>query len=318
MATREYSDRKQAYRLKLLSLLDEYSTVLLVKVDNVGSGQIQEIRSVLRGRAVMLMGKNTLIRTVIRERVQEKPELEALADAIRGNLGMIFTNSDVGDIREAIESNRVPAAARVGLLAPSDCVIPAGPTGLDPGQTSFFQALQIGTKIVKGSINIMNDVPLIKEGERVSASAVSLLNKLNMKPFFFSMMVAKVYDNGAIYTAAVLDLTDDVLLGKFFNAVTKVASLSLAVGQANLATLAHSLARAFKNVLALAVVSDFSFKESEAFEEYLADPAAYAAKHGLAAGGGAGGGAEAAKVEEAAPEPEEESEEEDVEFDLFG
>lgn len=316
--SRTYSDRKQQYRLKLLSLLDEYNTVLLVKVDNVGSGQIQEIRTVLRGRAIMLMGKNTLIRTVIREKAEEKPELAGLADAVRGNLGMIFTNSDVNEIREAIESNRVPAAARVGLLAPDNCVIPAGPTGLDPGQTSFFQALQIGTKIVKGSINIMNDVNLINKGERVSASAVSLLNKLNLKPFFFSMMVDQVYENGSIYSAEVLDLTDDMLLGKFFSGVNKLASVSLAIGQANLATIAHSLARAFKNILALAVVSDFTFKEATAFEEYLADPAGYAAKHGLSSGGGAAGGAAAAPAAEAAPEPEEESEEEDMEFDLFG
>lgn len=314
--SRSYSARKQAYRLKLLSLLDEYSTVMLVSVDNVGSGQIQEIRSVLRGEAVMLMGKNTMIRTIMREKAEEKPELNALADAMRGNVGMVFTNGDVNELRSKIEENQVPAAARVGLLSPIDVIIPAGPTGLDPGQTSFFQALQIATKIVRGSINIMNPVNLVAAGERVGASAVSLLNKLNLKPFFFSMLVTKVYENGTLYGSEILDMTDDILLGKFFNGVQKLASLSLAAGFANMATLSHSLARAFKNVLALAVVSDFTFKEAEKFEEYLADPAAYAAKHGLATGPAAGAAAPAAEV--AAPEPEEESEEEDVDFDLFG
>ncbi|KAB2596626.1 60S acidic ribosomal protein P0-like [Pyrus ussuriensis x Pyrus communis] len=41
------------------------------------------------------------------------------------------------------------APARVGLVAPIDVVVPPGNTGLDPSQTSFFQVLNIPTKINK-------------------------------------------------------------------------------------------------------------------------------------------------------------------------
>ena len=43
-------------------------------------------------------------------------------------------------LRDEIEKYKVGAPARVGLVAPNDVVVPAGNTGLDPSQTSFFQA----------------------------------------------------------------------------------------------------------------------------------------------------------------------------------
>ena len=45
----------------------------------------------------------------------------------------------------------VPADAKAGTVAPKDVVLPTGPTGLEPSQTSFFQAMNIPTKIVKGA-----------------------------------------------------------------------------------------------------------------------------------------------------------------------
>merc|ERR1719331_2974681 len=93
----------------------------------------------------------------------------ALDAKMRGNVGFVFTNGSLPKVRDLILANRVPAPARVGAIAPADVSIPAGPTGCDPGQTSFFQTLQIPTKIVKGQIEITNIVHLIKTGDKVAA-----------------------------------------------------------------------------------------------------------------------------------------------------
>lgn len=62
----------------------------------------------------------------------------------------------------------MPAAAKAGVVAPKDVTIPAGPSGLEPSQTSFFQALNIPTKIVKGAIEITADFKICTTGERVT------------------------------------------------------------------------------------------------------------------------------------------------------
>jgi len=312
MPSKEVLERKTTYRGKLENLLDNYKAILIVGADNVGSNQMQKIRIALRGKAILLMGKNTMIRKVIRERMGNQPKLEKLLPAVYGNIGFVFTNDDLNVVRKIILSNQVPAAARVGVIAPGDCWIPAGPTGMDPGQTGFFQALNIGTKIVKGSIEIVNDVHLIAKGTKVTPSHVSLLSKLEIKPFFYSMSVLQVYEDGSVYDANILDVSQDELLGRFFRGVGLLTALSLRIGIPNLATIPHSIARAFQNLLAISLVTDVTFKEAKPFKDYLADPAAYAAAHGLSAAPAAASssGAPAAatsKAKEPEPEPEEEA-----------
>merc|ERR550525_488446 len=102
-----------------------------------------------------------------------------------------------------------------------DQSLPSGPTGMDPSQTSFFQALNIGTKIVKGQIELVSEFKILHVGEKVSPSAAVLLAKLNIKPFEYQMSVKSVFAGGSVFDAAVLDIKDDALIGKFLSGVAK-------------------------------------------------------------------------------------------------
>lgn len=291
-------ERKQEYFAKLEHLLDTYTKILLVSVDNVGSNQMQQIRIGLRGKAEVLMGKNTMIRKVLTTYLKKNPghPYENLLPRIRGNIGFVFTNGDLAELRKVIESNKVPAPARVGSIAPIDVTVPAGPTGCDPGQTSFFQALQIATKIQKGQIEITSDVLLVTKGVKVGNSEAALLQKLNINPFSYGLIITLVYDDGSMFDPAVLDLTDDDLCAKFMAGVRHVAALSLEIGFPTLASIPHSVANAFQMLVAVAVECDeFSFDKAEPYKAFLADPSAFAVAAPAAAGDAP---AEAAKEEE--------------------
>jgi large subunit ribosomal protein LP0 len=140
-------------------------------------------------------------------------------------------------LRDEVNKYRVGAPARVGLVAPNDVTVPAGNTGLDPSQTSFFQvqqcdseshlpflavhvgsacmhacaacnqdsctgahacvlcaaqALNIPTKINRGTVEIVTDVALITAGEKVGGSEATLLAKLGIKPFSYGLIIQKV------------------------------------------------------------------------------------------------------------------------------
>lgn len=60
----------------LQQLLDDYPKCFIVGADNVGSKQMQTIRLSLRGKAVVLMGKNTMMRKAIRGHLENNPALE--------------------------------------------------------------------------------------------------------------------------------------------------------------------------------------------------------------------------------------------------
>jgi len=302
--------RKNKYIVKLEENLDKYHSMLVINIDFVGSSQMQKLRISLRGRAAVLMGKNTIIRKIIRKRAETNPALEAILPLIKGNIGFVFCNEDLAGIRKEVIAERIPAGAKTGVLAPCDVIIPAGPTILDPGQTSFFQALNIGTKITKGSIEILTNVTLCQQGTKVTSSAVALLNKLNIKPFEYGIVVSHVYDNGSMYDAAVLDMTPEMLTNRFFIGVNHIAAIGLEVGYPTLASLPHSFCNAFKKLVAIALETDYMFEEAKIFKEMLDNPDAF-----KSAAPAAGGAAAAAAAPE--PEPEEEEEEADMGFSLF-
>jgi len=307
-------ERKEKYVEKLNVLLQEYKNVLIVQVDNVGSRQMAMVRKDLRGKAVVVMGKNTLIRKVLRENAETTPKLAALLDYVVGNVGFIFTNWNLNEVRTIVTSHKVPAPAKSGSIAPRDVSIPAGPTGLDPAQTSFFQILNIATKIVKGSIEIVNETVVVKTGDKVSSSHVALLDKLNIRPFQYGFVVSDVYEDGAVYSAAILDMSQDDLMAKFMNGVSRVTALSLALGYPTEPAVPHMLGGAVRKLIAISLVTDYTFDLAKKFKDILENPEAFAALAAAAAAPAAGGAAAAAApVQE---EPKEESDA-DMGFSLF-
>uniref|UniRef100_A0AAQ4PHN7 Large ribosomal subunit protein uL10 n=1 Tax=Gasterosteus aculeatus aculeatus TaxID=481459 RepID=A0AAQ4PHN7_GASAC len=146
---------KSNYFIKIIQLLDDYPKCFIVGADNVGSKQMQTIRLSLRGKAVVLMGKNTMMRKAIRGHLENNAALEKLLPHIKGNVGFVFTKEDLAEVRDMLLNNKVPAAARAGAIAPCHVTVPAQNTGLGPEKTSFFQALGITTKISKGTIEIL-------------------------------------------------------------------------------------------------------------------------------------------------------------------
>ncbi|CAN0928189.1 60S acidic ribosomal protein P0, partial [Linum grandiflorum] len=309
------AEKKTQYDKKLCRLLDEYSRILIVEADNVGSKQLQDIRRGLRGDSIVLMGKNTMMKRSIRLHSQrtENDNYANLIPLLVGNVGLIFTKGDLKEVKEEIGKYKVGAPARVGLVAPIDVAVPPGNTGLDPSQTSFFQVLNIPTKINKGTVEITTSVDLIKKGEKVGSSEAALLSKLGIRPFSYGLIVTSVYDDGTVFTPEVLDLTEDDVAARFAAGVANLASLALAISYPTIAAAVSMFTTAYRNVLSVAVDTDYSFPQAEDVKEYLKDPskflAAAAAAPAAAAAESSGG---AKKEEEKKPEPEEEEEDDDV------
>jgi len=297
------SQRKIDYFRRSTSLLQDFSKILVVTVDNVGSSHMQNIRKSLRGEAVLLMGKNTLMRKAMREYAKENPQIEPLISHLRGNIGLVLVNGDIHEVKKKLLSNIVGAYAKIGSTSPCDVIVPKGDTGMDPSKTAFFQALSIQTKINKGKIEIINDINLMRIGDKVSSSQAALLQMLNIKPFNYGCKIQIVYDNGQCFHPSILELTDSDILERFQRGVQRITSVSLATGIPTVSSVPHVVANAYQKLIAVALSSNYSFKEIDAIKKLLDDPealkraqsAAAASASAPAAGGGA---AQAAAAEE--------------------
>merc|ERR1719502_1506388 len=100
------------------------------------------------------------------------------------------------------------------------------------------------------------------------------------------MEVSMVYQNQAVFSAAVLDIKESVLVGKFLGGVANMAAFSREVGIPTEAGIPHAFGNAFRNVASLVADISFTFKEVEPVKAFLEDPEAYAAANPVAAASG--------------------------------
>ncbi|KAI9794488.1 MAG: ribosomal protein P0 (A0) (L10E) [Candelina submexicana] len=270
------TNTKAAYFEKLKALLEEYRSIFIVTVDNVSSQQMHEIRQSLRGEGIVLMGKNTMVRRAIKGFVSDFPEYDRLLPHVKGNVGFIFTNGDLKETRTKILANKVAAPARAGAVAPLDVYVPAGNTGMEPGKTSFFQALGVPTKIARGTIEIVSDLKLVEATHKVGASEATLLNMLNISPFTYGMGISQVYDQGQCFAPSVLDIEEKQLFDALASAIKTIATVSLAVNYPTLPSVMHSVVNGYKKLLAVAVSTEYEWPEIKELKDRIANPEAYA------------------------------------------
>jgi large subunit ribosomal protein LP0 len=310
-ANKTIPQRKIDYGVKLKALLDEYDTCLIATVTNVGSKQIAEMRKDFRGRARFLFGKNTLIRKCIRDYVKEKgnAKLMKLMDVVRGNCGFIFTKEPVAALRKEIVARKKQCAAKTGAVAPVDVFVEPGPTGMEPTQTAFFQAMNIPTRINRGQIDIEERVHIIREGDKVGASEASLLIKLGIRPFYYGVKVVKVYEDGKCYDAKILDITTDQIAQSFHTGLRRISALCFELNYPTIVNVPHSVLNVYKETLALGLSLDtYSWDGLKTVQTILENPEAFMAASGGAAQATGGGGAAAVAAKEPTPEPSESSE----------
>lgn len=274
MPSAEKTSKTNAYFHKLIDLCVNHPNALIVSIDHVTSKQMQDIRMALRGKAEVLMGNNTTIRKALEVGHEKHPEagMEKLRAAIKGNVGFIFaTDCTLDEIREALKKHTRWSEAKPGQVSNVAMNLLPGPTGMEPSHTSFLSVLNIGTKVVKGQIELLSEFPILKVGEIVSPSAAEMLSRLNIKPFEYGVVVQQVFQDGSVFGAAVLDISNAALMQKFVAGTANLAAFGREIGIPTEAGLPHMFGTAFQNIAALVADIDFTFKDVEEVKNLLED-----------------------------------------------
>lgn len=261
---------------RLYEMFGNHKQIVLANFTNVGSNQMQQIRKLLRSYdSHLVINKNTLTKKIIRMRTEGLDDEEfkfleeqyggimkgpeVLLPILKDKIALIFTDAPIFELKSKIEANQLPTEARVGVVSPVDFTVPAGSTGLDPSQINFFHALNVSTKINKGSIEITKDFKVCTKGKKVKASEAALLKKLNLKPFKYGMKIIGVYDDGAILPEEIVNIDPASFISKFQSGIRNLAGLSLSSGYPIEATVPLIIANSFKNIAALSLESGYAW-----------------------------------------------------------
>jgi large subunit ribosomal protein L10 len=263
MLTQQVAVWKKEIFSDLVELLEKYSVVAVADLQKVRSSQIQEIRKKLRGRAELIVAKNTILRKASESITSKKENVSKFADGLTGSKVLIFTQMNPFELIMFLNKNKVRVPAKGGDIATSEIVIPAGNTGLQPGPViSEFNEAKVQTRIESGSIFVARDTVVASRGDVISTKTASLLSKLGMKPMEAGLLLSYAFDNGLVLgpTDLVLDL--DQMKNDFASAARLAFGVAVEANIMNPQTAPAIISKAYRQAVALSVEAGFFTKET--------------------------------------------------------
>jgi large subunit ribosomal protein L10 len=263
MLTQQVAVWKREIFDDLTELLNKYSVIAVADLQKVRSSQIQEIRKKLRGKAELVVAKNTILRKATEKAASSKEKVDEFAQTLTGSKVLIFTQMNPFELIIFLNKNKVRVPAKGGDIATSDIMVPAGNTGLQPGPViSEFNEAKVQTRIEGGSIFIAKDTIVVRKGEVIPVKIASLLSKLGMKPMEAGLSLSYAYDNGMILGPS--DLTFE--LDKMKADISSAARLAFAVAvEANIMlpqTAPMIISKAYRQAISVSVEAGFFTKET--------------------------------------------------------
>jgi large subunit ribosomal protein L10 len=261
MLTRQVAVWKKAIFSDLSELLKEYSVVAVADLQKVRSSQIQEIRKKLRGKAELIVAKNTILRKAAEK--AEKENVDKFAEEVTGSKVLIFTRMNPFELMLFLNKNKVRVPAKGGDVASSEIMIPAGNTGLQPGPViSEFNEAKVPTRIEGGSIFVAKDTVVAEKGEVVSTKTASLLSKLGMKPMEAGLSLSYAYDNGMVLGPNELAFNLDRMKADFSSAARLAFGVAVEANIMLPETAPVMISKAYRQAVAVSVEAGFLTKET--------------------------------------------------------
>jgi large subunit ribosomal protein L10 len=263
MLTQQVAAWKKEIFSDLVKLLEKYSVVAVADLQKVRSSQIQAIRKKLRGKADLIVAKNTILRKASDSISSKKENVAKFADSLTGSKVLIFTQMNPFELIIFLNKNKVRVPAKGGDIATSDIMIPAGNTGLQPGPViSEFNEAKVQTRIEAGSIFIAKDTVVAEKGEAISTKLASLLSKLGMKPMEAGLSLSYAYDNGLVLGPNDLAFDLDGMRNDFATAARLAFGVAVEANMMLPQTAPVIIGKAYRQAVALSVEAGFFTKET--------------------------------------------------------
>ncbi len=192
--------RKQEALAKLTDLITSHKNIGVITMQPMSGSSIHQIRRDLReSNAKLVVSRNTIMRMALEQTKKKKKNVEALEQYVTGNAAFLFSDENVFQVAKYLDSNKVPAPARPGQIAPIDVLVPKMNTGVPPGTfIGELNAVGLPTRIERGTIAIPDDTVVVKAGEKVSKTLANILSRLGITPFKVGLQLDAAVSDGIL------------------------------------------------------------------------------------------------------------------------
>jgi large subunit ribosomal protein L10 len=235
----------------------------IIDVHGVPAPAFQTMRTNLRGKADIIMLKNTLLKLALQEAAKNKKGLEKLAEAVNGQCAVVTSDLNPFRLFRQLDATKTKMPAKGGEIAPDDIEIKAGETPFKPGPVvGELQKAGLPAAIEQGKVVIKKDKILVKKGDKIPRDAALVLSKLEIYPLTVGLNLSAAFEEGMIYQKDVLAVDDVKVMGQVRGAASGAFNLSIFIGFPTTTTIRPMVALAHMKALNLAVNAGIATPET--------------------------------------------------------
>jgi len=259
--TSRASPKKKNIVKKMTDLFKQYPIIGIVNMENLPTPQLQRMREQLRGKVDLVMTKRRLILKAL-DKIKDKPGLEKLKESMRGMPALLFTKENPFTLFKTLKQNKSKAPAKAGQTAPSDIIVPAGPTPFAPGPViGELGALGIKASVEGGKIAIKSDTKVCSEGDEISEKLAGMLTRLGIEPMEIGLDLLAVYEKGTIYPKSVLDIDEVKFMSDLRLSASQAHELAMEIGYVTVDTIKPMIQKTYLGAKEIAREGNFMADE---------------------------------------------------------
>ena len=258
---REPANWKIEYMKDLKEVIKSNPVIAIVNVSGIPAPQLQNMRSVLRGKISLIVAKNNLIDLALKDMDAEITGLGKLSEYLDGQCALIGSTDNPFKLFKVMEATKTPAPAKGGEIAPMDIEVKAGETSFKPGPiVGDLQQAGIPAAIEGGKVVIKKNKVLVKEGEPIPLKAAQMLTKLEIFPLIVGMDLRGVFENGIVFKSDVLAIDEKKFMGDLLGAISGSYSVAITIGYTTPMTIRPLISKAYAESMGVALFAGITNK----------------------------------------------------------
>lgn len=255
----------------LADIMEQHKVFGLIDLAEMPDYLIQQMRRMLRGKALFRMAKKSLLTRALEkyQKKSKKKNLVEFGEYVRGQTTIIFADIDPFELKVFFEENKMKTFAKGGDTADEDVIVPAGDTLLPPGQviSELNLTLRLPTRIQSDSIWVTEDTVTHEKGDLISLKEAVALRKLNIKPIELSIKFYCAWNDGEIVPESVLTLNVEEFKQDVVLAVLQAKQLAIEMGIITEDNIVDFLNQAIRSAFNVAL--EMPFIVDEMLDEYV-------------------------------------------------
>lgn len=249
---------------ELADAMKSSPTIALIDIKNLPAQEIHGLRSKLRNRMHIEVIKKSVLLFAFEKIKPELKGIEELSSKIGAMPALVLSSLDPFRISMLFMSNKAPAAAKAGDIAPEDIMISAGPTPFAPGpMLADLKSKGLKVKVEAGKIVVQEDSVIVKKGKEITAEVADLLVKLGIKPMEVGFELSGAFDGKDVFGQDVLLFDAEAYMNDLSVAASDAFKLSIGLPYPTKENISLLIGKAYNEAKTLA-------KEKDIFVDILA------------------------------------------------